>query len=140
LTVTDIDGNIDTDTVVIRVGAAGGGGGSSGGICFIATAAYGSPDAGDVVMLRAFRDKYLITNAPGRAFVNLYYTLSPPIASFISTRPLLRSGVRAGLSPIVISARVALATTPAEKILIALFFSFGLLGTLAVVSKKRRRA
>jgi hypothetical protein len=47
------------------------------GRCFIATAAYGSPMAQDVKLLRAFRDQYLLTNEPGHKFVELYYSVSP---------------------------------------------------------------
>jgi hypothetical protein len=42
---------------------------SSGSRCFIATAAFGSPMAPEVALLRAFRDSWLLTNSPGRIFV-----------------------------------------------------------------------
>jgi hypothetical protein len=69
--------------------------------CFIATAAYGSPMAEEVNTLRAFRDRRLMTNPAGRAFVRTYYTLSPPIAKFIAKRPYLRYITRQMLKPVI---------------------------------------
>jgi len=76
---------------------------SGGGGCFIATAAYGSYLHPQVQVLRNFRDKYLITNASGRAFVAFYYRISPPIADFISKHDTLRILVRLLLTPIIFS-------------------------------------
>jgi hypothetical protein len=69
--------------------------------CFIATAAYGSGLAQEVVVLRDFRDQYLLTNRPGQAFVDWYYAVSPPVAAFIAEHESLRTAVRAGLTPVV---------------------------------------
>jgi hypothetical protein len=72
--------------------------------CFIATAAYGSVDAFPVRVLREFRDRHLLTNAPGRAFVAWYYRFSPPLAGFLNDHPALKPFVRTFLSPAVLGA------------------------------------
>lgn len=84
------------------VASVGGGGGGGGG-CFIATAAYGSYLHPKVAELRSFRDRYLMTNAPGRFFVSLYYRVSPPIAEVISQHEWMKAGVRVLLLPLVLS-------------------------------------
>jgi len=90
----------------------------SAGGCFIATAAYGTPMAEEIGVLREFRDEYLLTNRPGGAFVNLYYRASPPVAQFITEHPSLKPIVRAGLVPAVAVSAVAVNTTPIEKMAI----------------------
>lgn len=62
--------------------------------CFIATAAYGSPLASEVVILSNFRDDTLLKSPLGRYLVDIYYLLSPPVASFISRSTLLKSSIR----------------------------------------------
>ncbi len=79
----------------------GGGGGDSGGGCFIATAAYGSLLEPQVVLLRRFRDRFLLTNRPGTFFVTQYYKYSPPLADFIAIHPSLRTVTRFLLYPLV---------------------------------------
>jgi len=89
----------------------------SGG-CFIATAAYGTPMAQEIQILREFRDEYLLTNPVGEALVKFYYRVSPPIAEFITEHPSLKPVVRTGLVPAVAMSTVAVNTTPVEKIAI----------------------
>jgi hypothetical protein len=75
--------------------------GGGGGGCFIATAAYGSWLAPEVVKLREFRDQYLLTNRAGQAFVDWYYRMSPPAAAIIAEHESLKTAVRLVLTPIV---------------------------------------
>jgi hypothetical protein len=70
-------------------------------MCFIATAAYDTAMAKEMQILRRFRDEYLLANAAGQGLVDTYYTISPPIAGFISDHPNLKPTVRAGLRPII---------------------------------------
>jgi len=97
-----------------------------GPLCFIATAAYGTPMAQEIETLREFRDVYLLTNPLGQAFVDFYYRVSPPMAEFITEHPSLKPIVRAGLLPAVVMSTLVVNTTPAEKMAI--------LGLLVLVS------
>ncbi|MBI3008919.1 MAG: hypothetical protein HYY56_05360, partial [Candidatus Omnitrophica bacterium] len=83
-------------TATAETSSSGGGGG-----CFIATAAYGTPMAGEVIALSRYRDAHLLTNPVGRRFVAFYYRVSPPIADFIAKHESLRSMVRFILKPVV---------------------------------------
>jgi len=76
------------------------GGGGGGGGCFIATAAFGSALEPRVVALQEFRDVYLLPSTSGRAFVALYYTLSPPLADRIASDEGLKAAARAVLAPV----------------------------------------
>lgn len=82
-------------------GGSGGSGGGGGGGCFIATAAFGTAMEPQVVLLKEFRDRFLLTNLPGKIFVRLYYKYSPPIAAYIAGHERIRSLVRLELYPLV---------------------------------------
>lgn len=83
-------------------------GGGGGGGCFIATAAFGSALEPRVVALQEFRDVYLLPSVSGRAFVEFYYVMSPPLADLIAADEGLRAGARAVLAPVVAASETLL--------------------------------
>ncbi|MBL7069193.1 MAG: PKD domain-containing protein [Candidatus Omnitrophica bacterium] len=96
-------GGVGPAAIGTGIAAAFGGGGGRG--CFIATATYGTPMAGEIQSLRFFRDSCLLTNVPGEFIIDMYERHSPPIAGIIERSKLLRSMVRHYLKPIIRFAR-----------------------------------
>jgi prepilin-type N-terminal cleavage/methylation domain-containing protein len=68
--------------------------------CFVATAAYGAPDHPMVMLLRDFRDRYLLTWTGGRWLAKQYYTHGPAAADVIRNRPVAMWAVRCLLAPL----------------------------------------
>jgi hypothetical protein len=96
--------------------------------CPINAAAHGSFLDPHVGAMRAFRDNVLMTNALGRAFVDLYYRMSPSVASILATHSGMRSAARILLTPVVYGV--------AYPIQAALMLA---MATVAVLLLKRRR-
>jgi tetratricopeptide (TPR) repeat protein len=72
------------------------------GMCFIATAAYGSALAPEVVCFSYFRDEVLIRSASGRFLIRSYYLFSPPLAWLLRQSSVLRFLARtAFLNPLL---------------------------------------
>lgn len=74
--------------------------------CFIATAAFNSEMASEVVTLREFRDKILKKNSVGLWFVKRYYEFSPPLARFIAEHEAVRTWTRSQLWAVVAAAEL----------------------------------
>lgn len=91
-----------TSTTSSDSSSSGGGGGG----CFIATAAYGSAMEQQVLVLKEFRDRFMLPNGIGNKLVHLYYDVSPPIADYIAEHSLLKRIVRLCLVPFVLFAKL----------------------------------
>jgi len=76
--------------------------------CFIATAACGSIDTPDVLILRDFRDRHLLRSPLGQKLIRQYYRLSPPVAQFIGRSHTMKVIVRYSIiRPMVFVAKLA---------------------------------
>lgn len=64
--------------------------------CFIATAVFGM-DAPETWRLRRFRDEQLMKSGAGRAFVRIYYAISPPVADWLGRHGGAAAFVRVAL-------------------------------------------
>jgi hypothetical protein len=104
--------------------------------CFIATAAYGYYSAPQVMVLREFRDRYLLTNALGKAFVRWYYEYGPIGAEYMNSHPWLKPVVRAALMPAIGGALFMTKTSAITKTFVIAVFA-GLL-ILCVALKTRK--
>ena len=89
--------------------------------CFIATAAFGYYSAPEVQALREFRDRYLLTNSAGSAFVRWYYEHGPVAAAYIDAHPAYKPVVRAALMPAVGAALFMTRTSFFIKTVVTLF-------------------
>jgi len=107
--------------------------------CFIATAAYGSLLDTHVILLRQFRDTYLMPYSFGRRVVRVYYYFSPPLADLVDENALLRSVVRVSLWPLIALALFMLKVTSTVKVITVLitFLGVGLYVKLTQVGEAR---
>jgi len=95
----------ETDGVPGNGGDGAGAGDGGGGGCFIATAAYGSSMAEEVVALRKFRENVLLRNSLGRTFVKSYHEISPPLAHSIRDHQISRTATILALTPVIYGAK-----------------------------------
>lgn len=76
--------------------------------CFVATAAFGSQMASEVITFKAFRDQILKKSNLGNFLVKAYYKFSPPVARAISKSEILRTISRGILWPFLWLAQASL--------------------------------
>lgn len=73
--------------------------------CYVATAVYGSYDCPQVWTLRRFRDQRLAAVLPGRAFIRLYYAVSPALVRWFGKTAWFKALWKAPLDRLVQSLR-----------------------------------
>ena len=73
-------------------------GGGSGGGCIIATAAYGTPLAGELQTIRQFRNQHLLPSKIGAIITDTYYRVSTTLTPWVVDKPLVLSGVRGAMA------------------------------------------
>lgn len=109
---------------------------NSKGACFIATAAYGYYSGPEVQALRAFRDRYLLTNGPGSLFVQWYYRNGPAAAALLEAHPGFKPVVRAALLPAVGAALFLTKASATAKLVVLLI----IVSTIALGFSRKKRS
>jgi hypothetical protein len=74
---------------------------ATGGGCFVATAVYGDYNAGEVKILREFRDSRLLTSDFGKKIVAFYYENGPIAAKFVDEHPYVKPLLKLWFLPVV---------------------------------------
>ena len=62
--------------------------------CYIATMVYGDYNHPQVMVLRRYRDEYLLKSFCGRCFVNIYYYLSPKVVRILHNKKRVNIFIR----------------------------------------------
>ena len=104
LTVEDEAGNVDTDSLSVKVEEKETPKEEKKG-CIIATATYGSELSPEVQFLRGFRDNAVMNTFAGSSFMTMfnawYYSFSPGVATVIAANEALRSFMEVLLYPFI---------------------------------------
>lgn len=74
---------------------------SNSGGCYVATAVYGSYDCPEVWTLRRYRDNNLAKHWFGRAFVRVYYAVSPTLVKWLGDTKWFKAVWRSRLDKMV---------------------------------------
>jgi RHS repeat-associated protein len=76
--------------------------------CFIATVAFGTPLAEELLVFQAFRDRALAPFGWGREFIDWYYDEGPRAAQWINAHSRTRWLVRLGLTAVAVPLKAAM--------------------------------
>ncbi|MBT2988833.1 MAG: hypothetical protein KME65_07690 [Candidatus Thiodiazotropha sp. (ex Ctena orbiculata)] len=82
----EIIDNVDEQLKSLKKRASGG--------CYVATMVYGDYDHPNVVVLRRFRDTTLSCTAAGRAFIRVYYAISPRLVALLKEQDWIHRPIR----------------------------------------------
>jgi uncharacterized repeat protein (TIGR01451 family) len=121
----------DSSNNLRRTDAVGSSTGSKG--CFFGETIYG-PNHPHLKDLRRFRDRYMMSNGPGRKFAAWYYKISPTASAFFAEHESLKPAARVLFTPVIYLARYP---GPAGLLAIAGLFFVGYAGSRRRRKKKR---
>lgn len=107
--------------------------------CFIATAAYGTPFADELNILRDFRDQVLMTTSAGRALVRGYYAASPALAEFILKNDTLRDLTRKALVPFVWFAGISLSIGASAMLWFLISIAIAMTAVIHILATRPRK-
>ncbi len=68
--------------------------GQNEGGCYIATMVYGNYDHPQVLVLRNFRDKFLVNYLFGKSLIKFYYRYSPLWVKFLKNRRIINKLIK----------------------------------------------
>jgi uncharacterized protein YjdB len=134
ITVTGGGSGVTANTTVVVTETQENNGG--GRACFIASATRGTPLATEIDILRHLRDTYLVESTIGKAFVDMYYRISPPIADMVAQHPLLAAIVRLVLIPVIWISRLLIILPKAATL--SLLAGMGVLAMLRLRKNARK--
>jgi len=86
-----------------------------------------------VVILKQFRDTYLLTSGIGRKLVGLYYRHSPRPAAFIAKHETVRALTRVSLVPVVAASYLVLKLGPTNTFILLFVFVVALLVLFSLI-------
>jgi hypothetical protein len=95
--------------------------------------------APEVVTFREFRNKFLLTNTAGRAFIKAYYDYGPIGADWIYKNRFLKTASLGFLWPLLLFAKMSLAMGLIPATLLVLLSTLASLQLLSIYRRTRAR-